>query len=137
MAPIHVDEASGSDTTGKGTSEQPYQTLGFALFTHGDTDGFLIRKDANSPYDEPTQSSLKKAKKTSDGLEKKRKKAEELAGREAKEQGDEKEKREKLLEESKAIVLKEDTSLPVATKVCYSFIQATLLSDHGPFSRQR
>ncbi|KAF9049332.1 class II aaRS and biotin synthetase [Hymenopellis radicata] len=114
----------GSDTTGKGTPEQPYQTLGFALFTHGSADGFLIRKDPNTEYDKPTQSSLKKAQKTADGLEKKRKKAEELAQREAKEQGEEKEKREKLLEESKSIVLTEDPSLPVAKKSKIGHLQS-------------
>lgn len=117
MAPIHIDESAGSDSTGTGTPEQPYQTLGYALLTHGSTDGFLIRKDANATYEEPTQSSLKKAKKTADGLEKKRKKQEEIAEREAKAQGEEKEKREKLLEESKSIVLSEDPTLPQAQKV--------------------
>ena len=60
---------------------------------------------------------MKKAKKGADGLEKKRKKAEELAEREAKEKAAEREKREKLLEESKKIVLTEDASLPKPTKV--------------------
>ncbi|KAF8161476.1 hypothetical protein B0H34DRAFT_652327 [Crassisporium funariophilum] len=117
MAPIHIDEAAGSDTTGKGTQEEPYQSLGVALFNHGATSSFLTRKDASGTYEEPTQSSLKKGKKTADGLEKKKKKQEELAEREAKEKGDEKEKREKLLEESKSVVLKEDSSLPKAKKI--------------------
>ncbi|KAF8648512.1 hypothetical protein AX16_006218 [Volvariella volvacea WC 439] len=116
MAPIHIDEATGSDTTGDGSIEKPYQSLGFAVYTHSLTASFVIRKDANAPYEEPTQSSLKKAKKTADGIEKKRKKAEELAEREAKEKGEEKERREKLLEESKKIVLTEDTSLPQPVK---------------------
>ncbi|KAF8870483.1 asparaginyl-tRNA synthetase [Infundibulicybe gibba] len=113
---IYIDEASGSDTNGKGTANEPYQTLGFALFTHGTTASLLTRKDAGSQYEEPTQSSLKKAKKTAEGLEKKRKKQEELAEREAKEKGEEKEKRERLLEQSKVIVLTEDATLPPATK---------------------
>lgn len=117
MAPIHIDETTGSDTTGTGTQDQPYQSLAFALFTHGQSEACVIRKDASGTYEEPTQSSLKKAKKTADGLEKKRKKQEELLARDAKEKGDEKEKREKLLEESKSIVLVEDPSLPKATKV--------------------
>ncbi len=122
MAPIHIDESTGSDTTGKGTPDQPYQSLAFALFTHGSSDGFLIRKDSSGTYEEPTQSSLKKARKTADGLEKKRKKQEELAEQKAKAQGDEQEKREKLLEESKKFVLTEDASLPSAKKVgCLRF----------------
>lgn len=117
MAPIHIDESAGSDDTGLGTPEAPYQSLAFALFKHGQTTSTLIRKDPTGTYEEPTQSSLKKAKKGADGLEKKRKKAEELAEREAKLKGEEKEKREKLLEESKKIILKEDGSLPAPTKV--------------------
>ena len=117
MATIHVDETTGSDETGTGTPEQPYQTLAFALFTHADAK-LLTRKDAGSAYDEPTQSAVKKARKGADGLEKKRKKAEELAAREAQDKAAERERREKLIEESKKIVLVEDSSLPPAKKVC-------------------
>ncbi|PCH35689.1 asparaginyl-tRNA synthetase [Wolfiporia cocos MD-104 SS10] len=116
MATIYVDESSGSDETGKGTQEAPYQTLAFAIFTHGPTTTILSRKDAATTYEEPTQSALKKAKKGADGLEKKRKKAEELAEREAKEKSEERERKQKLLEESKKIVLSEDSSLPKAIK---------------------
>jgi len=115
MATIYVDESSGSDETGKGTQELPYQTLAFAIFTHGTTP-ILVRKDPAAPYEEPTQSALKKAKKGADGLEKKRKKAEELAEREAKEKTEERERRQKLLEESKKIVLVEDSALSKAVK---------------------
>ncbi|OSC98435.1 asparaginyl-tRNA synthetase [Trametes coccinea BRFM310] len=115
MAPIHVDESAGSDETGKGTPEQPYQTLAFALYSHPE-EKFLIRKDAAGTYEEPTQSALKKAKKGADGIEKKRKKAQELAEREAKELAEARERKEKKLEESKKIVLEEDPSLPVAVK---------------------
>ncbi|EJF60667.1 asparaginyl-tRNA synthetase [Dichomitus squalens LYAD-421 SS1] len=115
MAPIYVDEAAGSDDTGKGSQEAPYQSLAFALYTHPDGQ-FQIRKDADTPYDEPTQSALKKAKKGADGIEKKKKKAEELAQREAKEKAEARERKEKKLEESKKIVLQEDPGLPKATK---------------------
>lgn len=117
MAPIHIDETAGLDTTGTGALDQPYQSLGVAVFTHGATVAFLTRKDSTGTYEEPTQSSLKKAKKTAEGLEKKKKKQEELAGREAKEEGEAKEKRERLLEDSKKIKLEEDSSLPKAIKV--------------------
>lgn len=124
MAPIHIDETSGSDETGDGTQENPYKSLGQALFNHASQTtaaSYLIRKDQTVQYDEPTQSSLKKAKKTADGIEKKKKKQEELAERNAKDKGEEIEKREKLLEESKKIVLEEDISLPKATKVSAFF----------------
>ncbi|KAG6830441.1 hypothetical protein H0H92_000744 [Tricholoma furcatifolium] len=116
MAPIHIDETAGSDTTGTGTPDQPYQSLGYAVFASSATDTFLTRKDPNSTYEEPTQSSLKKAKKTAEGIEKKKKKQEELTARDAKEKGEAKEKREKLLEESKKITLTEDPALPKAVK---------------------
>lgn len=117
MSSIYVDESSGSDETGKGTQELPYQTLAFALFSHPGT-SLLTRKDATGIYDEPTQSSLKKAKKGAEGLEKKKKKAEELAARDAEQKALERERKGKLIEESKKIVLTEDISLPKAIKVC-------------------
>lgn len=118
MSTIHIDETAGSDTTGTGTPDQPYQSLGVALFTHGASASFLTRKDPNGTYEEPTQSSVKKAKKTAEGLEKKRKKAEELERAE----NEEKEKRQLILEQSKKIVLAEDTSLPKASKVRLTLI---------------
>lgn len=115
MAPFYIDEAAGSDTSADGTQEKPYQTLGYAVFANGQTtpESFQIRKDTASSYEEPTQSALKKAKKTADGIEKKRKKQEEL---DAKKDADDKEKHEKL-EASKKIVLTEDSALPKAAKV--------------------
>ena len=113
---IHVDETAGSDVAGTGSADQPYQTLAFAVFTHGGTTSttkLLVRKDPNGTYDEPTQSALKKAKKGADGIEKKKKKAEELAGREAKERKE----RERVLEESKKVVLVQDETLPAAVRV--------------------
>jgi len=118
MATIYVDETNGSDSTGKGTLELPYQTLAFAFFTHGSSSPkLLIRKDTSGNYDEPTQSALKKAKKGAEGLEKKQKKQKEIAERQAQEKGEERERREKLLEQSKHILLVEDKALPTAIKV--------------------
>lgn len=117
MSTIYVDETAGSDTTGQGTQEAPYQSLAQAIFAHGDSATLLIRKSPEATYDEPTQSALKKAKKGAEGIAKKKKKAEELAERDAKEKGEERERKERLLEESKKIVLNEDASLPKATKV--------------------
>ncbi|KAF8341840.1 asparaginyl-tRNA synthetase [Amanita rubescens] len=116
MATVYIDELSGTDTAGLGTLESPYQSLGHAIFASPDDAKYLVRKDAGGEYAEPTQSSLKKAKKTADGLEKKKKKAEELKERELAKDTEEKEKREKLLEESKKIVLVEDDTLPQAKR---------------------
>lgn len=115
MSAIHINESTGSDDTGKGTAELPYQSLAFALFTSPDAK-LLIFDDEKKEYKEPSQSALKKGKKGADGLEKKHKKAEELAEREAKEEAALREKRDKQLEESKKIVLTEDPSLPKASK---------------------
>jgi asparaginyl-tRNA synthetase len=118
MSTYYIDETAGSDETGVGSIEKPFQSLAFALFKAGaETPKLLSRKDPNSEYDEPTQSSLKKARKNADGLEKKRKKAEELAERAATAQNADRERREKALEESRKIVLKEDESLPKAVTV--------------------
>lgn len=118
MAPVHIDEKSGSDSTGKGTADQPYESLAFAIFTHQTSSPqYLIRRDSSGAYEEPTQSALKKSKKGADGLEKKKKKAEEAASKEAKASTEDKERREKLLEESRKIVLQEDESLPKAIRV--------------------
>ncbi|KAJ3870922.1 hypothetical protein F5051DRAFT_423725 [Lentinula edodes] len=115
MLTIYIDEATGSDTTGQGTEAQPYQSLAFTISTTADAK-YLICKDTNTSYDEPTQFAIKKGKKGPGGLEKKGKKEEEIAECKAKEKGEEWEKRERLLEESKSVVLTEDTSLAKATK---------------------
>jgi hypothetical protein len=118
MATVHIDETAGSDDNGVGSIEQPYQSLAFALYSASDTTPkVLTRKDPNSEYDEPTQSALKKAKKLAEGIEKKKKKAQELAERAATAQNADRERREKELEESRNIILKEDENLPKATTV--------------------
>ncbi|KAF8622827.1 hypothetical protein AX15_006743 [Amanita polypyramis BW_CC] len=117
MTTVYIDESAGSDTTGKGTQEAPYQSLAYAIFAGPDASTYLVRKDANGEYAEPTQSSLKKAKKTADGLEKRRKKIEELKAKELAKDSEEREKREKLLEDSKKIVLVEDEALVPAKRV--------------------
>ena len=96
MSTIYVDESQGSDTVGDGSQTSPFLTLGFALFANpANTVTALIRKGSTDEYQEPTQSALKKARKTADGLEKKRKKAEELAVKEVQKSAEDKEKREK------------------------------------------
>ena len=119
MSTAYIDETTGSDETGKGTQELPFKSLAFAVYSSDGADKvkYLIRKDATIDYGEATQSALKKAKKGADGIEKKRKKAEELAAREDSEKKAERERKEKLLEESKKIVLEEDPALSKATKV--------------------
>jgi len=118
MSTIYIDISQGSDTTGDGSQASPYQTLGFALFANpSDTVKTLIRKGSTDEYQVPTQSALKKARKTADGLEKQKKKAEEVAAKEAQKSAEDKEKKEKLLEESRKVILEEDQTLPKASRV--------------------
>jgi len=124
MSTVYIDEATGSDETGKGTQELPFKSLAFAVYSSNGPDGvkYLIRKDATADYNDATQSALKKAKKGSDGIKKKMKKTEELAAREDDEKKAERERKENLLEESKKIVLEEDPALSKATKVSHQII---------------
>lgn len=112
---IHVDKTAGSDNNGKGTTDQPYQTLGFALFAHPDVTApaqLLIRADPTAAYEEPTKSSYKSARKTADGIEKTRKKQAELAARDAEFKVAAKEKKDRLLEDSRKVVLTEPAGTP-------------------------
>lgn len=119
MSTFYIDESTGSDEQGKGSQEQPYKSLSFAIFSAAGLEDskYLIRKDSTLEFDEPTKSGLKKAIKDAEGLAKKKKKAEEAAAQDASKEKAEKEKREKLLEDSKQIVLKENEDLPKAVKV--------------------
>ena len=116
MSTIYIDQTGGVDAASRGTIDQPYQTLAYAIFSTSAADNtqYQIRKGPEAEYDAPTQSATKKAKKDAQGLEKKRLKAE-ADERDARER---QEKREKRLEESKKIVLVEDPSLPTPIKVC-------------------
>lgn len=117
MAPIYVDLAGGNDETGTGDQNTPYQSLAQALFKHGDDADLQFRKDAAEPYDKPTQSSLKKAKKDAQGKMKKAQKALEN-----------KEKVVAVAKEKAAIELTEDTSLPTAVKVRFHSDMQTSIS---------
>ncbi|KAF8525974.1 asparaginyl-tRNA synthetase [Hysterangium stoloniferum] len=118
---IYVDEITGSDTTGDGTIQQPYQSAAHALFVNQaiSEPKLLMRSKEESDFVEITASALKKARKNADGLAKKAKKSEELKLREEQAKGAEAEKTQKKLEESKKIVLTEDSDLvkPVKAKI--------------------
>ncbi|KAI5123832.1 hypothetical protein M0805_009124 [Coniferiporia weirii] len=115
-ASVYIDEATGNDEAGSGTQNAPYKTLAYALFKHDSVADTVVqlhvRKDAETPFEKPTDSALKKAKKGADGLRKKAAKAAEVAEREARDRAE----ADKKLEESKKIVLVEDESLPKPTR---------------------
>ncbi|KAF8951330.1 hypothetical protein BGZ52_012394, partial [Haplosporangium bisporale] len=119
----HVDETKGSDETGNGSVEAPYQSAVKALQAHGDSVKIQVWKAAaaegeTSGYTVISGAALKKAVKKVGELEKKAKKvAEQAAELAAKEQAAA-EERERVLEAAKAaVVLKQDPSLPTATKI--------------------
>ncbi|KAG0227667.1 hypothetical protein BGW41_003710 [Actinomortierella wolfii] len=117
----YVDETKGSDETGTGAADKPYQSAVKALQTHGNNIKIQVMKagDETTPagYADISGAALKKAIKKVAELEKKAKKAaEQAAGQAAKEKA-EAEERERLLEAAKKIVLVEDASLPKAEKI--------------------
>lgn len=127
---VHVDLVSGNDSTGDGSASAPYLTASFVLLKFGDAPvTILVRKAAGEEYAEITKSALKTARKEADGIEKKRKRAEELAARDAEKEAAARERKAKQLEDARKIVLAEDTSLPAASKVCiYPITPISLLS---------
>lgn len=112
-----MDEGTGSDETGDGTSEKPYATVLHAMVAKGQDASILTRKQATDDWAAITPTALKKAKKSYELHEKKMKKAAENKDKLEKEAAELKEREAKKLEESKKIQLVEDTSLPTATKV--------------------
>ncbi|KDQ12805.1 hypothetical protein BOTBODRAFT_112526 [Botryobasidium botryosum FD-172 SS1] len=114
---IYVDEVAGSDTAGNGTEAAPYLTPVAALTAHGIDATLLVRKAAGEEYAAIGGTALKRAKKGVELNEKKAKKAEEQRVRQEKEAAEGKAKDEKRIEESKKIVLTEDSTLPAASKI--------------------
>jgi asparaginyl-tRNA synthetase len=119
MSLIYVDETGGSDSTGQGNLEKPYQSLAQSIYAHGHG-LFRIRKNPDAEYEEPTPTSLKKAKKNAQGIGEKKKKEE----KKAKKKAEEKENRENLLQKSQTIVVEENPALPTATRVSNRMLSA-------------
>jgi asparaginyl-tRNA synthetase len=114
---IYVNQKDGSDDTGTGTAEAPYQTLVQAILKHGQSSTFSLRADSSTDYSAPSPTALKRAKKDAEIRERKTKKAEEKEAREQENKATERERAEKKIEESKMVILQEDPSLPKSTKV--------------------
>lgn len=115
---VHVDLVGGNDSTGDGSASAPYLTASHVLLKHGASPvNILVRKAAGEEYAEITKSALKTARKEADGIEKKRKRAEELAARDAEKEAAAKEKKAKQLDEARKVVLEDDPKLQAATKV--------------------
>ena len=127
----YVDEVVGNDSTADGTEALPYLTPLAALIAHGMETNLLVKKastpatadtpEVPSAYAPISGAASKKAKKALDTLQNKAAKAgsvKVLTEEEKLEIVRIKEAAEaKKLEESKALVLVEDESLPVARRV--------------------
>ncbi|KAG9081409.1 hypothetical protein FS749_007680 [Ceratobasidium sp. UAMH 11750] len=110
---VYVDEAAGSDDKGDGAETSPYATPITALGgPHGVEVAIFIRKSPADEYAPISGAALKRAKKGLEQLKEKAKKADAAAAKAEQDRLRE----EKKLEESKKIVIKEDTSLPPATR---------------------
>uniref|UniRef100_A0A8D0HAA9 Asparagine--tRNA ligase, cytoplasmic n=1 Tax=Sphenodon punctatus TaxID=8508 RepID=A0A8D0HAA9_SPHPU len=107
---VYVSEREGSDSTGKGTSENPFKTVLKALTASGKEPFPTIYVDSqkeNERWIVISKSQLKNAKKMWNREQMKKE------ARETKEVEDNL-RREKNLEEAKKIVIKEDPNLPQA-----------------------
>ncbi|GIC84855.1 asparagine--tRNA ligase DED81 [Aspergillus udagawae] len=128
MATIYIDEDVGrDDSTATGSESAPYKTLVHAYLQHPPAEGnqYLMRKsqtDAPGENVDPaaklewkpaTKSATKKALSIVEQRKKKAAKEHELAIREKQEA----EKRQKVLEEAKKVVITEDTSLPKPVRI--------------------
>ncbi|KAF9204622.1 hypothetical protein BGZ49_005079 [Haplosporangium sp. Z 27] len=119
----HVDETKGSDETGNGSAEAPYQSAVKALQAHGESVKIQVWKAATAGTDETSGyvaisgAALKKAVKKVGELERKAAKAAEQAAEQAAKDKAAADERDRTLEAAKLIVLKQDPSLPAATKI--------------------
>lgn len=114
---IYLCEETGSDNNGQGTSSAPFLTAVAALTTGGPQSSILFRKKASEEYSPLGTSALKKAKKAVEINERKAQRSREAESKASQLDAEKAARDAKRLEDSKKIVLTEDTSLPHATKV--------------------
>ncbi|KAJ3087095.1 hypothetical protein HK100_008483, partial [Physocladia obscura] len=116
---IHVCEISGHDTSGAGTEKMPFKTTLRAMQESKGSDNIriVVRKDLVEGFKEISGAGKKKAKKLWETEEKKRIKAEEQKIKDAAEKAARAEEDAKKLEEAKSIILVNDCSLGVPTKI--------------------
>jgi asparaginyl-tRNA synthetase len=126
---IYIDEDIGrDDATASGSESAPYKSLLHAMIAHvpaGGSESYLIRKSQTGPVSQDgdpaarlqwktaTKSAMKKASHLYEQHMRKQAKSADLAVRE----NQEAEKRQQVLEEAKAVVIKENASLPKPVKI--------------------
>ncbi|OBA20292.1 asparaginyl-tRNA synthetase [Metschnikowia bicuspidata var. bicuspidata NRRL YB-4993] len=116
MSQVYVNEASGTDTAGAGSQQQPFQTPAYALFASPEAQVLVYKQKEDSAdfeYVEISASALKKAKKGADGL---RKKQEKQAKQEAEMQARQADAARRMAELD-LIQIVEDASLPSAAQI--------------------
>ncbi|OZJ04534.1 hypothetical protein BZG36_03993 [Bifiguratus adelaidae] len=113
----YVNEDKGSDAAGKGTQQEPFQTLLKAMETFGPDAAIKVCKSGESDYQDASASALKKIKKKYEENQRKAKRLEEQRAK-AEQEGQAKVEAEaQRIEEAKKVVLTQDASLPEATKI--------------------
>jgi asparaginyl-tRNA synthetase len=122
----YIDEDVGRDEpTQAGDETSPFKSLGFAVFTNGETHKFMTRKSETGEVPEGSDPStrlewkpaakaaMKKAVNFAKAQKKKADKEQDQLALRQKEQAD----RDKVLDEAKKIVLEEDTNLPQPLRI--------------------
>lgn len=131
MATYYIDEKSGKDdSSATGQESAPYASLQYAYITNDGQGTYQVRKyeEGKEPeYAPASKAGTKKAVNALAAHKKKAGKADELAIREKKEQAD----REKVLEESKKIVITEDKSLPAPKTIKLDEVEGVTLHKEG------
>ena len=124
---VYVNEATGlDDASADGSQAKPFKTPAYALFVNAESSIQVYKEEAYEPI---SPSALKKAKKGADGLAKKAEKSKKLAEQAAAREAEE----AKKMEAAKNIVIKEDASLPTATKIKIGVAdQYRITSDKSP-----
>ena len=115
---IHIDEKIGQDSfEADGSQSKPFKSVQYAYVQNTDQASYLVKRqdegEETATYKPPAKAALKKAVNYADAQKKKAGKEKGLAIRQQKGE----EERKRALEESKKIVIKEDTGLPKATQI--------------------
>lgn len=131
MAPeiVYIDTDVGADSeTADGSETKPYQSLAYAYIHHPsghENKSYLTRQSLTGPviadgdsrerflWKEPAKSAVKKAQNALDQHKKKLLKQQQFAAQESEKE----QQRLRNLDEAKKIIIKEDSSLPKATKI--------------------
>lgn len=114
---IYVDEASGSDELGQGSSTNPYGSAVYALEKNGNQTKLYVRKTSSDEYQAISPTAFKRALKGLEVALKKKAKIESQANSKTEAAEASKALDDQRLEAAKSIKLVQDSSLPTARKI--------------------